>query len=85
MSGTLTIDLDSDLLALAEQEARSRQTTLSDVVRLQLRVMAQNWKGSQSGQTPVTDSLRGAVKLPSGFDQRAVLVEELTKKHGVRE
>ena len=85
MSSTLTVSLDSDLLQLAEQEARSRQTTLSDVVRQQLHVMAENWKDSQSGQTPVTDSLRGAIKLPKDFDKNAVLAEELLKKHGVHD
>jgi Family of unknown function (DUF6364) len=83
MSVTLTIKLDSDVLQLAEQEAQARHTTLSEVVGDQLRVMARNWRDSQAGKTPVTDSLRGTVKLPTDFDERAVLTEELRKKHGV--
>ena len=84
MSATLTINLDSDVLQLAEQEARSRHTTIPEVVAHQLRVMARNWQDSRSGKTPVTDALRGAVNLPSGFDERAMLTEELQKKHGVQ-
>lgn len=82
MSATLTVVLDTDVLQLAEQEARARHTTLPEVVAQQLRVMARNWQASRAGQTPVTDSLRGAVALPSEFEERAALTEELQKKHG---
>jgi Rod binding domain-containing protein len=82
MSATLTVNLDSDVLQLAEQEARARHTTLAEVVAHQLRVMARNWQDSNAGKTPITDSLRGAVKVPPDFDERAALTEELRKKHG---
>jgi len=84
MSATLTVNLDPDVLQLAEQEARSRHTTLPEVVAHPLRVMARNWQDSRSGKTPVTDALRGAVKLPPNFDERAALTEELHKRHGVQ-
>jgi len=54
------------------------------VVARQLRVMARNWQESRAGKTPATDALRGAVKLPPDFDERAALTEELQKKHGVQ-
>jgi Rod binding domain-containing protein len=79
MSATLTIHLDPEVLQLAEQEAKARHTTLPEVVAQQLRVMARNWQESRAGNTPITDSLRGAVKLPPDFDKRVVLVEELLK------
>jgi hypothetical protein len=82
MSATLTIHLDSEVLQLAEQEAKARHTTLPEVVAQQLRVMARNWQESRSGNTPITDSLRGTVELPPDFDGRTVLAEELRKKHG---
>ncbi len=84
MSTPLTVQLDADVLKLAEQEARARRTTLNEVVSQQLQVMAQNWKDTQAGKTPVTDSLRGAVKVPADFDERAALTDELLKKHGLQ-
>jgi hypothetical protein len=84
MSTTLTVDLDSEVLQSAEQEARARHTTLPEVVAHQLRVMARNWHESRAGKTPVTDALRGTVKLPPDFDEQAALTEELEKKHGVQ-
>lgn len=84
ISATSTVNLDADVLQLAEQEARSRHTTIPEVVAHQLRVMARNWQESKAGKTPVTDALRGAVKLPPDFDERATLTEELQKKHGVQ-
>ena len=83
MSATLTIHLDSDVLQSAEQAASARHTTLPEVVAQQLRVMARNWHDSRAGRTPVTDALRGAVKLPPDFNERATLTEELQKKHGL--
>ena len=85
MSATLTIPLDEDVLLFAEQEARAHHTTVPELVAQQLRVMAQNWKNSRDGKTPLTDELRGAVKLPPDFDERAALVEELEKQHGLAE
>ena len=84
MSATLTVNLDPEILRLAEQEARARHTTIPEVVACQLRMMARNWQESRAGKTPVTDALRGAVKLPPDFDEREALAEELQKKHGVR-
>ena len=84
MSTTLTVDLDSGVLELAEQEARARHTTLPEVVAHQVRVMARNWQDSLAGRTPITDSLRGAVELPPDFDERTTLTQELQKKHGIR-
>jgi hypothetical protein len=84
MSTTLTVSLDAELLQFAEQEAKARHTTLTEVVAQQLRVMASNWQDSRAGRTPVTDALRGAVKLPPDFDENTALTDELQKKHGVR-
>ncbi len=84
MSATLTIRLEAEVLRSAEQEAKARHTTVSEVVVQQLRVMARNWQDRQAGRTPITDALRGVVKLPSGFDERAILAEELQKQHGVQ-
>jgi hypothetical protein len=72
MRATLTINVDADVLHLAEEEAKARHTTLPEVVAQQLRVMARNWQDSQTGNTPVTDALRGAVKLPPDFDERGL-------------
>jgi hypothetical protein len=83
MSGTLTIQLDPKVLREAEQEAIAHHTTISEILNQQVEVMAQNWRDSQARRTPHTDSLRGAIKLPQGFDEKAALAEELQKRHGV--
>ena len=79
MSAKLTINLDSEVLKSAEQEARARHTTLPEVITHQLRVMARNWQETRAGKTPVTDALRGAVKLLPDFDERTAMAEELQK------
>ncbi len=84
MNATLTLPLDPQILALAEQEALARHTTVPEVVSRQLRIMARNWLDSRAGKTPLTDALRGALQLPQDFDRRTTLTEELQKKHGVQ-
>jgi hypothetical protein len=84
MSFNSTVNLDNEVLVLAEQEAQARHTTLTEVVRHQLNVVARNWKDSHAGKTPITDNLRGSVKLPPDFDEQNILAEELLKKHGRR-
>ena len=83
MSATLTLNVEAEVIASAELEARARHTTLSEVVGRQLHVMARNWQDSRAGRTPITDALRGAVTLPPDFDPRAALTEELQKRHGL--
>ena len=83
MSTTLTIKLDSDVLQSAEQAFKARDTTVPEVVAQQLRIMARNWRESRAGKTPVTDALRGTVKLPPEFDAKTALTEELQRKHGL--
>ena len=54
MGATLTVNLDPEILQLAEQEAQARHTTLPEVVARQMRVMARNWQESRGGKTPVS-------------------------------
>ena len=82
MPATLTVQLDAEVLQFAEQEARAHQMTLPEIVQRQLSVMAQNWRASQVGQTPVTDELRGSFRLPPETNYRELIVEKLRKKYG---
>ena len=82
MTATLTVQLDAEVLDFAEPEARAHQMTLPEIVQRQLGVMAQNWRASQAGLTPVTDELRGSLHLPPETNCRELIVGELRKKYG---
>jgi hypothetical protein len=84
MTTTFTVNLDAELLELAEQEARTHHTTLPEVVAHQLRVMARNQQDTREGRTPITDSLRGVVSLPPEFDERTELAKELQQRYGLQ-
>ncbi len=71
MTTTLTVKIDAELLELAEQEARARNTTLPEIITQQLQVMARNRQDTCAGKSPITDSLRGVITLPPGFDEKA--------------
>jgi len=81
MNATLNLDLDPEILREAEMEAHSRNTTLASIIAWQLGIMALNWKESQSGKTPLTDFLRGSVRLPANFDLQAALENELSSEY----
>ena len=82
MNRTLTIQLDAELLESAEQEARAHRTTLPEVVKRYLKIMAENWRGSRAGKTPITDELRGVLHLPADADPKEIVAEELRRKYG---
>lgn len=76
------MQLDAEVLQFAEQEERAHRVTLPEVVRRQLTVMAENWRDSHAGRTPLTDALRGSLPLPADTDAREVISEGLRKKYG---
>jgi hypothetical protein len=82
VSATLTIQLDQDILNAAEKQASAQNTTLPKILSLQLLIMAENWRDSHSGKTPVTDFLRGSVQLPPNPDWKAIVATEIDRKHG---
>ena len=82
MNATLTVQLDAEVLQSAEQEALAHRMTLPEMVRRQLTVMAENWRDSQDGRTPLTDELRGSLVLPTGSAPGEMVSEGLRKKYG---
>jgi hypothetical protein len=55
------------LLELAAREAHAHNSSSPQAVERLLRVMAENWRLSTQGRTPLTDSLRGCLPLASKF------------------
>jgi hypothetical protein len=64
----LTVDVDADVLERAAREAQAHNQSLPQAVERLLRVMAENWRLSTQGKTPITDSLRGCVPAPPNGD-----------------
>jgi hypothetical protein len=85
MNATLTVDVEREVLEQAAREAQAHNTSLPQAVERLLRVMAENWRLSAQGSTPVTDSLRGCLPLASDADYRGIVAEELDKKYGSQE
>ena len=82
MSTTLSITVDDEVLALAEQQARAHDTQVSSAIDSLLQTMAENFRLSRQGLTPVTDRLRGIVQIPTGRDWRDLAAEARIEKHG---
>lgn len=82
MNATLTVQLDAEVLQSAEQEARAHRMTLPEMVRRQLTIMADNWRDSQAGRTPLTDELRGSFVLPTASVPQEMVSEGLRQKYG---
>ena len=82
MSATFSLDVDPEVLRLAEEAAGARQISLSKMISEYLETVADNRRDSSAGKSPVTDSLRGSVKLPENFDQREAVEEALGQKYG---
>lgn len=68
MNATLTVDVETEVLEQAAREAQAHNSSLPQAVERLLCVMAENWRLSTEGRTPVTDSLRGCAPLASDGD-----------------
>lgn len=82
MNATLMVDVETEVLEQAAREAQAHNSSLPQTIERLLRVMAENWRVSTQGKTPVTDSLRGCVPLASDADYRGIVAEEVGKKYG---
>ena len=85
MQGAIEAQHQEMLLNFLKQEARNLTgTRVARLKAIKTEDEFRNWQESKAGRTAITDSLRGAVKAPPDFDERAALAEELQKKHGVQ-
>ena len=81
----LTLTAPKDVIAIAEQLARTENTSISAMFVSFVMAKARTLEEPRSQQPlgPLTKSLTGIVKLPADFDEKEFMSDVLAKKYGV--
>ena len=81
----LTLTAPPDVIKLAEQLARTENTSISamfvNFIMAKVRLSEEPNPEQQLG--PITQSLVGIVKLPDDFDEKKFMGEVFTQKYGL--
>lgn len=77
----LTLTIDKDIIKKAKQYARNKNSSLSKLVEAYLKALTIDKEDGISELSPLTKSLKGAFKMPEGFDYKEELGKSLSEKY----
>lgn len=80
MDTKLTLKLNEDIIEKAKEYAKSKKTSLSDLIENYLHKLT-NDKKSKNTITPLVKSLSGVISLPKDYDDKKDYTEFLTNKY----
>lgn len=81
MDSKLTLNVDKDLARKAKIYARSRGRSLSDLVESYFKIITSKSDDEEFDLSAKVKSLLGSIKVPEGFDYKADLSDQISKKH----
>jgi hypothetical protein len=81
MDAKLTLNIDKDIAAKAKVYARSKGSSLSDLVENYLKLLTGHSAKSENEYTPAVRSLLGSVSLPEDYDYKKEISDYLTHKY----
>ena len=80
MDTKLTLKLNEDIIEKAKEYAKSKKTSLSDLIENYLQKLTSD-KKSKKTITPLVKSLSGIISLPEDYDDKKDYTEYLTNKY----
>lgn len=80
MNTKLTLKLDENIIEKAKEYAKSKKTSLSDLIENYLDKLT-NDKKSKNTITPLVKSLSGVINLSKDYDHKKDYTEYLTNKY----
>ena len=81
MNTKLTLTIEQSLIEKAKVYAKSSGRSLSDIVENYFKVLVKKNDALKSESTPITDALRGSIRVPKDFDYKEELTKALIEKH----
>jgi hypothetical protein len=81
MDAKLTLNIDREIASKAKVYARSKGSSLSDLVENYLKLLTRNSTNLEIDFSPVVKSLLGSVSLPPDFDYKKEISDYLTNKY----
>jgi hypothetical protein len=80
MDTKLTLKLNEDIIAKAKEYAKSRKTSLSDLIENYLQKITTD-KNNNRTITPLVKSLSGVISLPKDADDKEDYTDYLINKY----
>ena len=80
MDTKLTLKLNEDIIEKAKEYAKSKKTSLSDLIENYLHKLT-NDKKNKPKITPLVKSLSGVISLPKDYDEKKDYAAYLTNKY----
>lgn len=80
MDTKLTLKLDEEVIEKAKEYAKTKKTSLSDLIENYLQKLT-NDKKSKKTITPLVKSLSGVISLPKDYNHKKDYTDYLTNKY----
>jgi hypothetical protein len=80
MDTKLTLKLNEDVIEKAKEYAKSKKTSLSDLIENYLQKLTTEKKGKKN-ITPLVKSLSGVIELPKDYNDKKDYTDYLTNKY----
>jgi hypothetical protein len=80
MDTKLTLKLNEDIIEKAKEYAKSKKTSLSDLIENYLQKLTDD-KKSKNTITPLVKSLSGVISLPKEYNDKKDYTDYLTNKY----
>jgi Family of unknown function (DUF6364) len=81
MDTKLTLKLDQSVIEKAKDYAKSKKTSLSELVENFLQSITEDAPKNDQEITPVVKSLSGIIQLPKNYDSKKDYADFLTRKY----
>lgn len=81
MNTKLTLTIEETIIVKAKNYARSKNSSLSNLIENYLKAVIQEDKSEEIDTTSIVKSLQGSFKAPKNFDYKAELSNRLSEKY----
>lgn len=81
MNTKLTLTIEETIIMKAKNYARSKNSSLSNLIENYLKAVIQEDKSEEIDTTSIVKSLQGSFKAPKNFDYKAELSNRLSEKY----
>jgi len=87
MGSKLTLTVDEEVIKAAKAYAKSQGRSVSSLVENYLKSLSSEVEEPEpiSAYTPITNRLRGALKVPADFDYQKTLEDALLEKYQLKD
>jgi Family of unknown function (DUF6364) len=81
MNTKLTLTIEEAIIVKAKNYARSKKSSLSNLIENYLKAVIKEEINEESKTTSIVKSLRGSFKAPKNFDYKAELSKRISEKY----